>query len=100
RQGLAVLPFGLVPVLPPGLPAGRIFGFTPFFQENLFAVHLLRPALNRTLPVGISVEMVRGDVYFWGPLMASAIIGSVPVVIVYALSLDWFISGMTTGAVK
>jgi multiple sugar transport system permease protein len=44
--------------------------------------------------------MVRGDVYFWGPLMASAIVGSIPVVILYALSLDYFVSGMTTGAVK
>ena len=52
------------------------------------------------MPVGISVEMVRGDVYFWGPLMASAVLGSLPVVIVYGLSLDYFISGMTTGAVK
>ena len=55
---------------------------------------------NRTLPVGISVEMIRGDVYFWGPLMASAILGSLPVVIVYGLSLNYFISGMTTGATK
>ena len=50
--------------------------------------------------MGITVDMVRGDVYFWGPLMASSIVGSIPVVIVYALSLDYFISGMTTGAVK
>ncbi len=59
------------------------------------ALTFISSTVNRTLPAGISVEMVRGDVYFWGPLMASAIIGSIPVV-----SLDWFISGMTTGAVK
>ncbi len=57
-------------------------------------------SIHRTLPVGMTVDMVRGDVYFWGPLMASSIVGSIPVVIVYGLSLDYFISGMTTGAVK
>jgi multiple sugar transport system permease protein len=90
----------VIPVVLPGILTAAIFAFTLSFQEYVYALTFISSTVNRTLPVGISVEMIRGDVYFWGPLMASAIIGSIPVVIVYALSLDWFISGMTTGAVK
>jgi len=79
----------------PGILTAAIFAFTLSFQEYVYALTFISSTVNRTLPAGISVEMD-----FWGPLMASAIIGSIPVVIVYALSLDWFISGMTTGAVK
>src|SRR5713226_9126503 len=85
----------LIPVVLPGILTAAIFAFTLSFEEYVYALTFISSTVNRTLPAGISVEMVRGDVYFWGPLMASAIIGSIPVV-----PLDWFISGMTTGAVK
>jgi multiple sugar transport system permease protein len=97
---LQMLRLVVIPVVLPGIITAAIFAFTLSFQEYVYALTFISSTVNRTLPVGISVEMVRGDVYFWGPLMASAVVGSVPVVIVYALSLDWFISGMTTGAVK
>lgn len=90
----------VIPVVLPGILTAAIFAFTLSFQEYIYGLTFISSTINRTIPVGISVEMVRGDVYFWGPLMASAILGSIPVVIVYALSLDYFISGMTTGAVK
>src|SRR5256886_6958149 len=90
----------VIPVVLPGILTAAIFAFTLSFQEYVYALTFISSVLHRTLPVGITVDMVRGDVYFWGPLMASAVLGSVPVVIVYALSLDYFVSGMTTGAVK
>lgn len=90
----------VIPVVLPGILTAAIFAFTLSFQEYIYGLTFISSTAHRTLPVGISVEMVRGDVYFWGPLMASAIVGSVPVVILYALSLDYFIAGMTTGAVK
>ncbi|GAC1428997.1 MAG: hypothetical protein NVSMB68_01120 [Thermoanaerobaculia bacterium] len=90
----------VIPVVLPGILTAAIFAFTLSFQEYVYALTFISSVAHRTLPVGITVDMVRGDVYFWGPLMASAVLGSVPVVIVYALSLDYFVSGMTTGAVK
>lgn len=90
----------VIPVVLPGILTAAIFAFTLSFQEYIYGLTFISSTAHRTIPVGISVEMVRGDVYFWGPLMASAIVGSVPVVILYALSLDYFIAGMTTGAVK
>jgi len=90
----------VIPIVLPGILTAAIFAFTLSFQEYVYALTFISSVVHRTLPVGITVDMVRGDVYFWGPLMASAVLGSVPVVIVYALSLDYFVSGMTTGAVK
>jgi multiple sugar transport system permease protein len=90
----------VIPVVLPGILTAAIFAFTLSFQEYIYGLTFISSTANRTIPVGISVEMVRGDVYFWGPLMASSIVGSIPVVILYALSLDYFIAGMTTGAVK
>ncbi len=97
---LQMLRLVVIPVVLPGILTAAIFAFTLSFQEYVYALTFISSTVNRTLPVGITVDMVRGDVYFWGPLMAAAVLGSVPVVIVYALSLDYFISGMTTGAVK
>jgi multiple sugar transport system permease protein len=97
---LQMLRLVVIPVVLPGILTAAIFAFTLSFQEYVYALTFISSTANRTLPVGISVEMVRGDVYFWGPLMASAILGSLPVVIVYGLSLNYFISGMTTGATK
>jgi multiple sugar transport system permease protein len=97
---LQMLRLVVIPVVLPGILTAAIFAFTLSFQEYIYGLTFISSTVNRTIPVGISVEMVRGDVYFWGPLMASSIVGSIPVVIVYALSLDYFISGMTTGAVK
>jgi multiple sugar transport system permease protein len=90
----------VIPVVLPGILTAAIFAFTLSFQEYVYGLTFISSSFNRTLPVGITVDMVRGDVYFWGPLMAAAVLGAVPVVIVYALSLDYFVSGMTTGAVK
>ena len=97
---LQTLRLVVIPVVFPGILTAAIFAFTLSFQEYVYGLTFISSTINRTLPVGITVDMVRGDVYFWGPLMASAVLGSIPVVIVYALSLDYFISGMTTGAVK
>jgi multiple sugar transport system permease protein len=90
----------VIPVVLPGVLTAAIFAFTLSFQKYIYGLTFISSTVNRTIPVGIGVEMVRGDVYFSGPLMASSIIGSIPVVIVYALSLDYLISGMATGAVK
>lgn len=97
---LQLLRLVVIPVVLPGILTAAIFAFTLSFQEYVYALTFISSVVHRTLPVGITVDMVRGDVYFWGPLMASAVLGSLPVVIVYALSLDYFVAGMTTGAVK
>ena len=66
---LQMLRLVVIPVVLPGILTAGIFAFTLSFQEYVYALTFISSSLNRTLPVGITVDMVRGDVYFWGPLM-------------------------------
>src|SRR5438552_15157532 len=67
-------------VVLPGILTAAIFAFTLSLQEYVYALTFSSSTVNRTLPVGITVKTLRGDAYFWGPLMASPTIGSIPVV--------------------
>jgi len=55
---------------------------------------------NKTLTVGVVGELIRGDVYYWGSLMAGAVVGALPIVIIFVFFMDYFISGLTAGAIK
>ena len=77
-----------------------IFSFTLVMQEFVYALTFITAASKFTVSVGVPTFLVRGDVYFWGSLMAGCFIASVPIAIVYNLFLDRFITGFTVGAVK
>ncbi|MBI4637300.1 MAG: carbohydrate ABC transporter permease, partial [Candidatus Rokubacteria bacterium] len=53
-----------------------------------------------TASVGVTSELIRGDIYFWGGLMAGAVMASIPIVILYVFFLDYYVSGLTAGALK
>src|SRR5438270_9785748 len=90
----------VVPLALPGVLSAFIFAFTLSWNEYIYALVFLTSTPNRTIPVGVVNELIRGDVYFWGTLMAGALLGSVPVAIVYSLFVDNYVSGLTAGAVK
>jgi ABC-type glycerol-3-phosphate transport system permease component len=90
----------VVPLALPGILSAFIFAFTLSWNEYIYALVFLTSTANRTIPVGVVNELIRGDVYFWGTLMAGALLGSVPVAIVYSLFVDHYVSGLTAGAVK
>ncbi len=54
----------------------------------------------RTVPVGVISELIKGDVFYWGQLMAAALLGSIPVAIIYSFFVEHYVSGLTSGAVK
>lgn len=87
------------PVAMPGILSAGIFAFTLSWNEFLYALVFLSSATNKTIPVGVVSELVRGDTFFWGPLMAGALLGSVPVAFVYSFFVEHYVSAMT-GAVK
>ena len=90
-------------VLPVSLPAiltAVIFTFTLTLQEFVYALTFISSAAQKTITLGVTTDLVRGDVYFWGELMAGALIAAIPVAIAYNLFLDRFIAGITGGAVK
>ena len=47
----------------------------------------------------VFTELVRGDVFYWGPLMAGALLGSIPVALVYSMFVEHYVTALT-GAVK
>ena len=90
----------LLPVAVPGVICAALFAFTLSWNEFLYALVFVSPAELKTLTVGVFSELIRGDIYYWGGLMAGACIGSLPIVIAYVFFLDYYVSGLTAGAVK
>jgi multiple sugar transport system permease protein len=89
-----------LPLARPGILSAAIFAFTLSWNEFIYALTLVSASSERTIPVGVLVQLSRADFYFWGPLMAGALLGSVPVAIVYSFFVDQYASGLTAGAVK
>ena len=90
----------VVPVIIPGVITAGIFAFTLTYQEFIYALTFVSASANKTISYGVTSDLIRGDVFYWGSLMSGALIGAVPVAIVYAFSLDHFIHGLTAGALK
>ena len=90
----------ILPMSVAGLLTVVIFTFTLVLQEFVYALTFISSAKNFTVSVGVPSFLVRGDVYFWGSLMAACFIASVPIAFLYNLFVDRFISGFTVGAVK
>jgi multiple sugar transport system permease protein len=89
----------VLPLAIPGLISAFIFSFTLCWNEFIYALTFLQSTPNKTVPVAIVNEFVDGDVYKWGSLMAGALVGSLPLVILYAFFVEHYVSAMT-GAVK
>jgi multiple sugar transport system permease protein len=89
----------ILPLSVPGLISAGIFAFTLSWNEFIYALTFISSSEVKTVPVGVITELVEGDVYHWGSLMAGALLGSVPVAIMYSFFVEYYVSGMT-GAVK
>jgi multiple sugar transport system permease protein len=89
----------VLPLAVPGLISAGIFAFTLSWNEFIYALTFVSSSEVKTVPVGVVTELVEGDVYHWGSLMAGALLGSLPVAIVYSFFVEYYVSGMT-GAVK
>jgi multiple sugar transport system permease protein len=90
----------VLPLCTPGLLSAGIFAFTLAQNEFLYALIFLTTSEVRTVPVGAITELIRGDVFYWGQLMAAALLGSVPVAIIYSFFVDYYVAGLTAGSVK
>ncbi|MBZ5566598.1 MAG: carbohydrate ABC transporter permease [Acidobacteriia bacterium] len=90
----------VVPISLSGILTVVIFTFTLVTQEFVYALTFISTENSQLISVGVPTFLVRGDVYYWGSLMAACLIASVPIAILYNLFLDRFIAGFTVGAVK
>ncbi len=89
-----------LPLCVPGFISAGIFAFTLSQNEFLYALIFLTQTDVRTVPVGAIAELVKGDVFYWGQLMAAALLGSVPVAVIYSFFVEHYVAGLTAGAVK
>ena len=89
----------ILPLAVPGLISAGIFAFTLSWNEFIYALTFVSSSETKTVAVGVITELVEGDVYHWGALMAGALLGSLPVAIIYSFFVEYYVSGMT-GAVK
>jgi len=89
----------VLPLAVPGLISAGIFAFTLSWNEFIYALTFVSDSEIKTVPVAVVTELVEGDVYHWGPLMAGALLGSLPVAVFYSFFVEYYVSGMT-GAVK
>jgi len=96
---LQVLVKIVLPLAVPGLISAGIFAFTLSWNEFIYALTFVSSSEVKTVPVGVLTELVEGDVYHWGSLMAGALLGSLPVAILYSFFVEHYVS-VLTGAVK
>jgi multiple sugar transport system permease protein len=89
----------IFPIAVPGILSAGIFAFTLSWNEFIYALIFLSSPERKTVPVGVVSELIRGDIYFWGQLMAGALLGSIPVALVYSFFVEYYVTGLT-GSVK
>ncbi|MCI0396766.1 MAG: carbohydrate ABC transporter permease [Chloroflexi bacterium] len=90
----------VMPLSLSGVIAVIVFTFTLTLHEFVYALTFISSSQFRTISVGVPIELVRGDVFFWQSLLAAAVIVAIPVGVVYNMFLDRLVAGFTMGAVK
>ncbi|HEX9899184.1 MAG TPA: carbohydrate ABC transporter permease [Candidatus Methylomirabilis sp.] len=90
----------VLPLSVPGLLSAGIFSFTLCWNEFLYALIFMSSGSMKTIPVGVVSDLIKADTLFWGSLMAAAVLGSVPVALIYSFFVKYYVSGLTAGAVK
>jgi multiple sugar transport system permease protein len=90
----------VLPMAIPGVIFSAMFSFTLSWNEFVYALTFISSTTHKTMSVAVPTELIRGDAYFWGELMAASLLGSVPVALLYSFFMDYFVSGLTAGALK
>jgi multiple sugar transport system permease protein len=90
----------ILPISLPGLLTVVIFTFALCVNEYVYAITFISTSTERTISAGVPTELIRGDVFFWGSLMAATLIPSIPLALLYNAFLDRFIAGFTGGAFR
>jgi multiple sugar transport system permease protein len=90
----------VLPMAIPGIVCVILFGFTLTWNEFTYALTFVSQTASKTAVVGVTADLIRGDIFYWGSLMAGAVLASLPIVVIYVWFLDYYVSGLTAGAVK
>jgi multiple sugar transport system permease protein len=97
---IGAIPRVILPLSLAGVLTVAIFAFTLSMQDFVYALTFVSSSDQKVVTIGVVTELIRGDVFFWGSLMAGALIAGIPVAILYSFFLDYFVRGITGGALK
>ena len=97
---LGAIPRVILPLSLAGMLTVAIFAFTLSMQDFVYALTFVSSSDEKVVNIGVATELIRGDVFFWGSLMAGALIAGIPVAILYSYFLDYFVRGVVGGAMK
>lgn len=90
----------VLPISKAGLAAAGMFAFAISLQAFLYPLVFTSSSAVKPVTLGVVTDLIRGDIYYWGELMAGALLAGLPVAIVFNFFLDDFIEGITGGALK
>ena len=90
----------VLPLSRAGIFSIMMFAFTLALQEFIYALVFISTKESKPVTLGVVTDLIRGDVFYWGELMAGGIIAGLPVAILYNFFLDDFIAGIPAGSVK
>jgi len=88
----------LLPISLPGIVTVVVFAFSLVANEYIYALAFIQNSASKTIGIGVTTELIRGDVFYWGALMGGALLASIPVAILYTAFLDRIIRGLAGGA--
>jgi len=89
----------ILPIAVPGIITCGIFSFTLSWNEYLYALVYMSSPENKTVSVGMTSELISGDVFQWGQLMAGALIGIIPALLAYFFFAEYYVAGLS-GSLK
>jgi len=90
----------MIPLSIPGVITCSFFSFLLAWENLIYVVTFVSSSTKKTISAGVVTELIRGDVFYWGSLMAGVVIASIPVVIAFVFLMDYYVSGLTAGATK
>lgn len=90
----------IIPMSLPAIVTVTLFCFTLSWGELIYALTFISDSFKQTLSVGTTTELIRGDMFFWGPLMAGGLLAAIPVVLIFSFLVDYYISGLAAGGIK
>jgi multiple sugar transport system permease protein len=90
----------VLPISRAGLAAAGMFAFAISLQAFLYPLVFTSSTAVKPVTLGVVTDLIRGDVFYWGSLMAGALFSGVPVAALFTLFLDDFVEGVTGGSIK
>jgi multiple sugar transport system permease protein len=90
----------VLPMAVPGIMCAVLFSITLCWNELLYSLVFIQDEVEKTVSVGVLTELIRGDIYYWGSLMAACFAGALPIIVIYGFFMDYYVSGLTAGAIK